>query len=325
MSYYAVARGIETGIFDIPEEYDKYKVGKFSCGKKCKTMQEAQKYINNINKALKDKYYAFVDFEFTCSDKIKDFKNKKHIGEVLSIGLVICDVENNIIETFYETVKPKYNYKLTPFCINLTKLTQEEIDNSRNLPNVLSSAMKIINKYEIKSIYSFGTSDFIQTKRDVENYAGHALYKRSLKFVNMIKNCQKTTVARLIGEMVEISLNDCKTLLNIEGDVLHNALSDAIDLSNIYFKSIYQPPSNKSVFEYKQRKDAIYKYRQYRNFRTEKLELSEDEKTKIINVCDILAKNNNIDKIKIKAIIDDLLTMADLEVKNIDEYIDTII
>lgn len=325
MSYYAVARGIKTGIFTSSEEYDKYKIGKFSCGKKCKTEGEAKKYIDSINKALQYENYAFVDFEFTCSDKIKDFKNRKHIGEVLSVGLVICDKNGNIIEKFYETVKPKYNYKLTPFCINLTKLDQEEINESRNLPNVLSSAMKVINKYNVKVIYSFGTSDYLQTKRDIDNYTGHALYKRSAKFVNMIKNCQKTVVSRLIGQMTEISLNDCKSLLDIDGEVEHNALSDAIDLSQIYFKSIFLPPSNKKVTEYKEKKEIIYKYKQYRNFKEEQLNLNDDEKNSIIEACNILKSNNKVDKIKIKAIVDDLFTLAGLEVNNIYESIDELI
>lgn len=323
MPYYAVARGIKTGIFRTSQEYDKYKIGKFSCGKKCSTEQEAKKYINNINKSLKYEHYAFIDFEFTCSDKIKDFKNRNHIGEVLSIGLVICDSYGKIIDKFYETVKPKYNYNLTKFCKELTKLTQEEIDKSRNLPNVIMSAMKLITKYNIKFIYSFGTSDYLQTKRDVENYSGHALYKSSLKFVNMIRNCQKTTVNRIIGQMTEISLNDCKILLNVNGDVLHNALSDAIDLSAIYFKSIYNPPSNKIINEYKQRKELAYKYKQYRIIKNEKIKCTDEEINIIINACKILKNNNQeLDSIKLKALTDDLLSIIGLEVNDIYEYID---
>lgn len=326
MSYYAIARGFKTGVFTNPDEYDKYKVGKFSCGKKCKTEQEAKKYINNVNKALQYEHYAFIDFEFTCSDKIKDFKNRSHIGEVLSIGLVICNNNGEIIDKFYETVKPKYNYILTPFCIELTKLKQEEIDNSRNLPNVISSVMKLITKYEVKTIFSFGTSDYLQTKKDIENYSGHALYMRSLKFVNMIKNCQKTVVHRVIGQRVEISLNDCKTLLNIDGEVEHNALSDAIDLANIYFKSIFNPPSNKKISDYKEKKEIIYKYKQYRNIKEEKIEITDEERKAFNEVCLILTQNkSNIDKIKLKAMIDDLLAVAGMEVNSIYEYVDKLI
>lgn len=325
MSYYAVARGIKTGVFSSSEEYDKYKVGKNSCGKKCKTEIEAKKYIESVNRALQYEYYAFIDLEFTCSDKIKDFKNRNHIGEVLSIGIAICNNSGDLIETFYETVKPKYNYKLTPFCVNLTKLKQEEIDNSRNLPNVLSSAIKLINKYNIKTIYSFGTSDFLQTRRDIENYTGHALYKRSLKLVNMIRNCQKTVVNRLINQTTEISLNDCKILLDIDGEVEHNALSDAIDFANVYFKSIFLPPSSKKVNEYKERKDILYRYKQYRNIKETSNNLTDDDKDAIKNVCEILKRSDNIDPIKLQAIIDDLLTFAGLEVNDIYEYIDSFI
>lgn len=326
MSYYAIARGIKTGIFTNPDEYDKYKIGKYSCGKKCKTEQEAKRYIANINKSLAYNTYAFIDFEFTCSDKIKDFKNRSHIGEVLSIGLVICNDKGEILDKFYETVRPKFNYKLTPFCIELTKLTQEEINNSRNLPNVISSVNKLITKYDVKTIYSFGTSDYLQTKKDIENYSGHALYKKSLKFVNMIKNCQKTLVNRVIGQMTEISLNDCKILLSIDGEVEHNALSDAVDLANIYFKSIYCPPSNKKISDYKEKKEIIYKYKQYRKIKKEKIKLTNEEQKTFNEICQILNNNeSNIDKIKLKAMVDDLLTLAGLEVNDIYGYVDKLI
>ena len=312
MALYAIARGLNTGIFKTSEEFNKYKVGKYSCGKKFKTEKDAKKYINDINNALSKDKYAFIDLEFTCSKKIKDFKHPNHIGEVLSIGIVITDVYGNIIDTFYRTVKPKYNYEMSEFCKKLTHLEQSDINDSANLVNVINTAYNFISKYNIDAIYCFGTSDYLQTKRDIESYKGHALYPKSVKFVNKFKNCQKQIVHRIIGQSCEISLNDCKKILNIEGDVTHNALSDAKDLSKIYFGSIYNPPSNSKIKKYKEEREKRIRYKQLRNFNEDdSLDFTEKEKNKIKDVCKILEKNNeNVNSLKIQALIDDLLELS---------------
>lgn len=311
MAYYAIARGLNTGIFSNSNDFNKYKVGKFSCGRKCNSKEEAEQYLKDINMALKDEYYAFVDLEFTCANKLKDFKNVKHIGEVLSIGLIITNAFGQEQERFYSTVKPKYNYKLTDFCKDLTHLTQEEIDNSSNLMNVLESAHKLIKKYNINRIYCFGTTDYLQTKKDIEGYKGHALYKRNMKFINKFYNCQNDISKRIIQIQKSISLSDCKKILRLDGEVIHNALADAIDLSNIYFNSIYNPPSKKIIKEYQREREEHIKYKQLRRIHSdEKIQCSKNEQEKIREVCDILKNTNyNIDEIKLQTIVDDLLEL----------------
>lgn len=314
MPYYAIARGIETGIFNSSEEYNKYKIGQYSCGKKCKTKDEATMYIKSINKILNHEYFAFIDLEFTCSRTINDFKYKNHIGEVLSIGLIITNNKGEQIDSFYKTVKPKYNNKMSDFCKELTHLNQNDIDNSSNLMIVLNSLKKIISKYKITRIYCFGTTDYAQTKRDIENYKGHALYDIGIKLVNKFYNCQNEISKRLINEKNNLSLYDCKQLLNIDGMVKHNALSDAKDLSNVYFSSIYSPPSKKNISKYKEIRHYNIIYRQLRRIHTEKLDLNENDINEIKKVCNILGQKNVDDNIKIKVLIDDLLQLINQEV-----------
>ena len=70
----------------------------------------------------KGPYLCFADFEFTCGSPAHRLKS-----EMLSVGLVICDSEHNIIETFYCTARPNRFPKLTSQCKRLTHLTQAEI------------------------------------------------------------------------------------------------------------------------------------------------------------------------------------------------------
>ena len=309
MKYYAIARGKRTGIFLTSKEFNEYNRGNFSCGKKCKSLEEANSYLYEIDKILQNEKFAFVDLEFTCSKKINDFKDKKHIGEILSIGIVITNNKGKVIDTFYQTIKPKYNPILTSFCIDLTHLTQEEIDNSESVMTVLEKATNFVKSHGINNIICFGRTDKKQALHDIENYKDNRNYKMIRKFINKFDNQQKNICKRTLNLQSEISLNDLKKILAIQGEVSHNALSDAIDLSKVYFVSIYQPPSSNRINKYLRQKEELCKYKQFRRFKNnEQLDFKQDEIEIINKTCDIIENTNieNIDKQKIKALIDDL-------------------
>lgn len=72
------------------------------------------------------KMYLIVDLEATCWEE----KNKKDLNEIIDIGIVVCDNNYDIVETWSSLCKPKVNSVLSPFCRKLTKIKQEEIDSS---------------------------------------------------------------------------------------------------------------------------------------------------------------------------------------------------
>ena len=86
--------------------------------------------MNRNNTAKKKFYYACFDAEYTCFMEQDAFFDREHSGELLSVGLVICDKNFNLVRTYYSPIHPIYNTKLTGYCKELTGLTQKEIDDA---------------------------------------------------------------------------------------------------------------------------------------------------------------------------------------------------
>ena len=313
MYYYVIGNKNYNEITTSSERYNSL-LSKKTCHKRFKNKTDAAHFLKVFNKYFKQKYNAFVDFEFTCSMSKKDFKYPEIQSEVLSIGICITDNQGNIIDSFYNTVKPKYNDVLTPYCISLTHLKQEEINNSKDLISVFKEATAFLKQYHIGILNAFGTSDYNQTKTDIDRFKNNEDYPMLLKLVNKITNIQPEIISCLIGFKQEISLEDAKNLCGISGSVKHNALSDAEDLSKVVFATFFNPPSEKKILKYIEQREKHIKYKQLRHFKTHQLKLSNEDKEKFLEVCEIL-ENNFSNNIKVEAFIDDLLFLSGQELK----------
>lgn len=295
-------------------------LNKKTCHKKFKFKQDAVRYLKSFCSYIDNEYNAFVDFEFTCTTKLKEFEYKNIQSEVLSIGICITNGQGLVVDTFYETVNPKYNKKLSKYCIELTHLTQEEIDKSDTLPNVLSRAIEFIKKYKIKTLNAYGTSDFLQTKTDIKRYSEAPNFQDMRKFVNKIKNIQPEVSFNLINTSLEISLEHCKILCGISGEVAHNALSDAIDLSKVLFASFYNPPSSKKTKNFIKLREQRQQYHQFRKIKNINYSLSKEEMDKVLDVCNILEQKNISQEVRVDSLIDDLLFLSSQEIRNLQKY-----
>ena len=272
------------------------------------------------NKSTELENFAYVDFEFTCSNKMKEFQDRKHINEIMSVGIGISQ-KGKLIDTFYETVKPIYNPKLTSFCKELTRLTQEEIDKSRGVVEVLCDAFDFVEKYKVNSLIVFGNQDRENLKREIywhKKEVDKEVLKKLNKFASKIQNKQSQICQRILKETIIISLNDCKQLLNIPGEIQHNALSDAIDLSKVDYQSLHKTISEKSRREYLEKRKEEIRYKQLRRVKDESIicKTNEDKEIReeIKNVVNYLKEKNSegdiMEPIKMNAIIDDLLFLV---------------
>jgi len=80
------------------------------------------------------RYLAILDFEAQC-DKDK----KLNVQEIIEFPVVIVDVENRKIldDKFHYYIKPEVHPQLYPFCIELTGITQDKVDNGIPLKDAL--------------------------------------------------------------------------------------------------------------------------------------------------------------------------------------------
>ena len=103
---------------------------------------------------ISEENLCFADFEFTCG-----FYIDKAQCELLSIGLVICDGEYNVLKTYYRTAKPNIHSKLTKQCRKLTKLTQEEINASADADEAAGEVCSLLKQFGISQVSVWGNFD----------------------------------------------------------------------------------------------------------------------------------------------------------------------
>lgn len=187
--------------------------------------------MENIEK----NYFCFADFEFTCGYCIH-----KLDSEILSAGVVICDESYSIKEKFYCTSKPNRFPKLTKQCKKLTKLTQEEINNSPDSNEVMAVILKLMKKYNINKIYVWGNFDKTALSFDTRQHQRFGKECANIQRVaKRIYDIQESLTEKLeLPEPVNIkelaSAFDYKPL----SGSFHNALNDALALYVIY-KAVY--------------------------------------------------------------------------------------
>lgn len=84
---------------------------------------------------------VICDLEATCwedgkSPAIDDM-------EVIEIGCVLCDLGGNVVDEFATFVRPIKNPKLSPFCRQLTNISQEDVD----LAPLFEDAMQLLDEW----------------------------------------------------------------------------------------------------------------------------------------------------------------------------------
>lgn len=187
-------------------------------------------------------YFCFADFEFTCGY----FINKLD-SEILSAGVVICDESYNIKERFYCTSRPNHFPKLTKQCKKLTKLTQEEINDSPDSNDVMGIVLKLLKKYSIDNIYVWGNFDKTGLVSDAKQHQRFGKDCINIQRAGRkIYDIQESLTEKLgLPEPVNIkelaSAFDYKPL----SGTFHNALNDAFALYVIY-KAVYTEDLSKN-------------------------------------------------------------------------------
>lgn len=178
-----------------------------------------------------NEFICFADFEFTCGLPVTKGKS-----EMLSVGIVICDISMNIAETFYSTSKPNHFPKLTKRCIEITHLSQDEINASQDSQIVLEKVIGLLKKYSVSSLYVWGNFDKTGLQCDALMHRKHELKSDAiLKISQKIIDIQPS-LTKEMGLPYAINIKDLSSVFGYvpESGTYHNALNDAMALFYIY-------------------------------------------------------------------------------------------
>ena len=110
-------------------------------------------------------YYLVVDLEATCDDQGAVPRSE---SEIIEIGAVLVDGETlEPVEEFQTFVRPIVHAQLTRFCIELTTITQSDVDGAPTFPEV---APELAAFGEGALFCSWGNYDRNQLALDAERH-----------------------------------------------------------------------------------------------------------------------------------------------------------
>lgn len=158
---------------------------------------EINDYVTNTSK-----YICVLDFEANCDNGMKVIGMDNEVIEFPSVLWKYDVVNNNILMTklseFQLFCKPKNTPILTPFCIELTKITQDKVDSGVTFPVALKQhelwLRSHIPDFDIVSglgnivIATCGEWDMqTMAPKEYKNYNMKNVHSLYLKYVNVKK------------------------------------------------------------------------------------------------------------------------------------------
>jgi len=205
------------------EEFEEEKVSEQKLIEETKT--------SDIKSNLTGQYLAILDFEAQCSNT-----EKLTVQEIIEFPVVIVDVENRKIieDKFHYYIKPVVYPKLLPFCIELTGIKQEQVDNGILLQDALENLDQFLKEKGIlESSFCFVTCGNwdLNTCLKKEAKAKNIEVKDYLKrFINLKTNYPVPSLARVRNpDMVAMLKLSELELIGRH----HSGIDDAVNIARV--------------------------------------------------------------------------------------------
>lgn len=170
--------------------------------------------------------YIIVDLEATCWKRREGRQN-----EIIEIGAVCVDEDRKVVSEFVQIVKPMLNPYLSEFCISLTTITQEMVDDGASFKEALEKFIDWISAFgDDYVVCSWGHYDRVQFTNDCNLHQldigwleNHISLKHQYAKIKKLK--------RPIGMKVALK----KESIMLEG-VHHRGIDDAKNIAKIFTK-----------------------------------------------------------------------------------------
>ena len=119
-------------------------------------------------------YLICLDLEYTCWENSNqdDWPDPQFPAEILQVGMAGFDlIQGQCLTKFSAYVRPALNPRMSDYCVNLLQISQNIIDNSPALPQVISQISSFLSDYSEEStlVCAFGPD----CKRFVDDATRH--------------------------------------------------------------------------------------------------------------------------------------------------------
>lgn len=186
---------------------------------------ETRNLINNLE------YKCFLDLEMSMHPYYVD---KNFVQEVIQVGYVLVDKQDNIIKRYNQMIQPTRHKKITKRTKKFLKIEQEDVDNGIPFTEFYASFEEMIKTVK-PAIFVWGKNDHLALS---EGYKVNELetldpFTRYINLLQIHKN-----YFHLKNDLG--LFNALKLYQNVKDKQKHDALDDAVATYEIYkgFKKV---------------------------------------------------------------------------------------
>ncbi len=175
---------------------------------------------------MNEKMLLVIDLEATC-DKFD--KLPLHEMEIIEIGAVWATTDGHIVDTFDSFVRPTVHTQLTPFCRQLTGISQSDVDEAPLLAQIIGPFSAFVNRQnaEMKVWSSWGDYDRKQWLQDCARQHIHDPLA-GFQHINLKKRFAHSRNIKQVGMAKALEIVG----LTLEGQH-HRALPDAKNIARL--------------------------------------------------------------------------------------------
>ena len=179
-------------------------------------------------------YLICLDLEYTCWENSiqDDWPDPQFPAEILQVGMAVFDlIQGQCLNNFSAYVRPILNPRMSDYCVNLLQISQNIIDDSPALPQVINKISSFLSDYGDDStlVCAFGPD----CKRFVDDATRHHRESPFHPFASL--NLQQEA-AKVIG-MADKSpeREHIKQHFQLPPSAnRHDALDDALDVKILF-------------------------------------------------------------------------------------------
>ncbi|OIJ18951.1 exonuclease [Anaerobacillus alkalidiazotrophicus] len=173
------------------------------------------------------KQFIFFDFEMLCREEGMPFSNM----EGIRLGAVKYDLNKEDITYFDRYIQPKQLQPLSSFCINLTKIKDEDLVKASRFPVVFQEFLNWVGNLEESRFFSWAKNDLTRLELDA------SIHHIPQQTITTIKSRYVDFQALFSKRVAKVnpSVENALALYNLrfEGEK-HNPMYDAYNTLRIY-------------------------------------------------------------------------------------------
>jgi 3'-5' exoribonuclease 1 len=175
----------------------------------------------------KYQHILVVDLEATCCD-LQSIP--RHQMETIEIGAVMVDLATlSIVDEFQTFIKPLRHPILTEFCLQLTSITQTQVDTAPTFPDAIKAWQPWLSKFDKTIFASWGDYDRKQLQQDSKHHRIDLPYPVSINHINL-----KELFSTAQGLNKRYGMAQALNLANIElTGTHHRGIDDARNISKL--------------------------------------------------------------------------------------------